>query len=120
MRRPTNMSPAAAAPMIGHGLGSTRWYWCFGACACVSAMSLPLFRPYRGDVRLGVEHAVAEGDGSDLACRLVLEHRRIDEEGDRHVDGLPGFQPLLLEAEALDLVEVGSGLERRHVEGRRA
>ena len=37
---------------------------------------------------------------------LIIDHLGIDEEGHRHFDGLVGFQRLLREAEAFDLLEV--------------
>ena len=52
----------------------------------------------------------------DLVETVILDDRRIDEEGHRHLDALAGLQRLLGEAEALDLVEIGAGGIGRHIE----
>src|SRR5690606_39040951 len=63
---------------------------------------------------------VGQGDRRHVVEVAVVGYLRIDEEADRHVDALARLEPLLGEAEALDLVEIGAGLDRRDVEGRGA
>ena len=45
----------------------------------------------------------------------IFEELRVDVKEDWHVDLFAGIQPLLLETEALDLVEIRPGLEGDHV-----
>ena len=60
-------------------------------------------------------HGVREGDGVQVVEFGVLHQRRVDEEHDRHVARLAGLEPLLGEAEAVDLGEIGPGGRRRDV-----
>src|SRR5208282_932190 len=63
-------------------------------------------------VRVAIE-GVGKRDGVHVVHVAVLEQVRIDEEDDRHVGALARAQALLAEAEALDLVEIETRLERR-------
>src|SRR5579872_4132851 len=71
----------------------------------------------RFGVLVAVE-GVGKRDGVDIVEIAVLRDRRIDEEGHRHLRRRMRRELLLGEAEALDLVEIGPGLERRDIEGR--
>ena len=62
------------------------------------------------DGRELTEEGIAQGDLVDTAHIEVVEHVRVEVEEDGHVDGLAGVETLLLEAEALDLAEVGGDL----------
>src|SRR5260221_12155379 len=73
-----------------------------------------------GAVVDGAEEGVGQRDRRDVAHLWIAGERRVDEEGDRHVDGLPGRERLLVEAEALDLGEIEPDLVGRNVEGRLA
>ena len=64
------------------------------------------------------EERVSERDGIDVAQLGILAEGRIDEEHHRHIDLLMRLEPLLGEAEALNLVEIDAGLQRRHIERR--
>src|SRR5689334_25276530 len=66
---------------------------------------------------LGAEHGVGERDRVDVARAGVVDDRGIDEERYAEIGALAGFQMLLGEAEALQLVEIDAGLDRRHVVG---
>jgi len=50
----------------------------------------------------------------------IIHKLRVDVEEDRHIHRLPGIQPLLLEAETLDLAEILRDLARRHAVRRHA
>jgi hypothetical protein len=67
-----------------------------------------------------LEEGVGERDDVRVVHGLVLEDLRVDEEEDRHVDLLVSAEPLLLEAEALNLVKIetlgGSGEDRAEEE----
>src|SRR6185312_7551002 len=131
---PPNMRPAQAAPMTGHGLGSTRWYGCLGPPWLVLMLgSLAWARPSIHGSRLcgkrrgldgldlallGTEHGVGQRDRVDVPRIGIIDDRGIDEERHAQIGALAGFQVLLREAEALQLVEVDAGLDRCHVEGR--
>ena len=67
---------------------------------------------------LRLKECIAESDLIGIFQEGVGLVVRVDVEEDRHVDLLPRVEPLLLETEALDLVEVGPGLERNHIVGR--
>src|SRR5215470_19673564 len=56
----------------------------------------------------GIE-GIGQHDQRDRAAVTILEHARIDEEADRHLDALARLQGLLAETEALDLVEEAAG-----------
>ena len=61
------------------------------------------------------EERVVERHRLDLPHVEVIQHIRVEVEEHGHIDRLAGPQPLLLEAEALDLAKV-----RRHLRGRDA
>ena len=65
--------------------------------------------------RLRLEEGVREVDGVGVFQERVVGVLRVDIEEDGHVDFVVGVEPLLLEAEALDLVEVLSGFERNDI-----
>ena len=67
-----------------------------------------------------VVERVRQRNRRDVFCIAVVRHRRIDEEEHGKPLALARQEQLLGEAEALDLVEIPSGLERSHVESRRA
>src|SRR5215475_9952031 len=93
----------------------------------MGSSSLPRMRSSVGrDVRLRgggrafvavPEEGVGEGDDLDVRRIRILADLRIDEEGDRQLRTLARLQRMLVEAEALDLVEVLPGIEGRDVEG---
>ena len=58
---------------------------------------------------------VGEGEVGDVAAVPVCGKLWLDVEEDGHVHCLPSLQPLLLKAEALDLVEVLGHLVGGHV-----
>src|SRR4051812_20024777 len=62
---------------------------------------------------------VGQRDGVEVGAVGVLRQRGIDVEDHRHVAGLARLQALLGEAEAVDLLEEGSGTERRDIISRR-
>lgn len=66
------------------------------------------------------EERIAQCQLLDPPHIRIIHKVRIDVEEHRHVHGLPGIQPLLLEAEALDLAEVGRDLARGDAVGRDA
>ena len=70
------------------------------------------------ETRLRLEECIAESDLIGIFQEGVGLVVRVDVEEDRHIDLLTRVKPLLLETEALDLVEVGPGLERNHIVGR--
>ena len=70
------------------------------------------------ETRLRLEECIAESDLIGIFQEGVGLVVRVDVEEDRHVDLLTRVEPLLLETEALDLVEVGPGLKRNHIVGR--
>ena len=67
---------------------------------------------------LGLKECVGQGDGVRVLQEGVCCVIRVDVEEDWHVHLLPRIKPLLLEAEALNLVEVSSSLEGNHIVGR--
>src|SRR5471030_3244841 len=71
-------------------------------------------------VVLGAEHRVGQRDGVDLARVGVAQQVGIDEERYREIGAFARPETLPGEAEALQLVEIDAGLERRDVEGRGA
>src|SRR6516162_1481844 len=64
------------------------------------------------------EERVGQRDRPDIARFRIARQRRVDEENDGHIDLLMRVEPLLLEAEALDLVEIDAGRLGRHHERR--
>jgi hypothetical protein len=60
------------------------------------------------------EERITQRQLLDASHIRIIHEIRIDIEEHRHVYRLPRIQPLLLEAEALDLAEVRRYLARRH------
>ena len=65
-----------------------------------------------GEKRIGKRY------GAHRVQVVILIDRRIDKELDRHVDFFARLKRLAGETETLDLVEIGPGGSRRHVEDR--
>ena len=66
----------------------------------------------KGRRRLLTEEGVVERHRFDALHVQIIEQIRVQVEENGHVDRLAGVEPLLLEAEALDLAEVGCALRR--------
>src|SRR5262249_4843231 len=66
----------------------------------------------------GAEERVGQSDAIDLAGPGIIGELWIDKEIDRHLDLLPRAESLLIETEALDLVEINPGFGWRHVKRR--
>ena len=62
----------------------------------------------------GSEECITQHQGLNAPHLWICRKLRIHVEEDGHVYAFSSFQPLLLEAEALDLGEVGRHLARRH------
>lgn len=77
-----------------------------------------LFLFYNGLLFRRLEERVGQRDVVDAVHRRVVEHLRVQEEEDGHVDLFPRAESLLLEAEALDLVEVDTCERCRSGSGR--
>ena len=67
--------------------------------------------------RLGLKECITECDFIGIFQEWIRLVVRVDVEEDRHVHLLPGIQSLLFKAEALDLIEVCSSLERNDIVG---
>src|SRR5712692_1404497 len=61
---------------------------------------------------------VGKRDRADVLSIGILGQPWVDEEIDRHVDLLMRIEPLIVKAEALDLLEIDPRLLRRHIERR--
>lgn len=66
----------------------------------------------RGTVHQLTKEGIVESYGLDTPHIQVVQQIGVQVEKDRHVHRLAGVQPLLLEAEALDLAEIRSALSR--------
>src|SRR6478672_3851752 len=100
-RMPPSPSLHSAPPAIAGTLFS------IGRCRSTSAARL--LRRVGGLCRLCLvdrKERVRQRHRADAVEVVVARHRRVDVEADRHVDALAGRQRLLLEAEALDLLEM--------------
>ena len=63
------------------------------------------------------EESVGQRDRFYLCHRRIVYKIRIDEEEDRHINALPGVEPLFFEAKALDFAEIWSHLSWSHTVG---
>ena len=66
--------------------------------------------------RLGREECVGQGDRAHVLQLGHVDNVRIDIKDDRHVERLARLQRRVGEAKAFDLVEIGAGQLRRHIE----
>ena len=62
-----------------------------------------------------LKECIRERHRIDFAHPPILEERWVNVEEDRHVYRFSREEPLLVKAEALDLIKVLPGLQRRHV-----
>src|SRR5947209_11244583 len=63
----------------------------------------------------GPKHRIGQCDRADLARARVGQNIGIDKENDPHIHALTGCEDLIVEAEALQLIEVDPGLGRGNV-----
>src|SRR5262245_11590467 len=116
--RPTASRNAEAAPTAGQGEGSTRWYGWFDRASAIVLVSInfapacPRSTAARPAVRHGLGrfanriHGVGQRDRVEVVVVGIPGELRIDEEHHGHLATLAGFEPLLGEAETVDLGKI--------------